>query len=145
MDAPRFKQLTPFLTARSYQYSFRVVGYGLPSGRFRVLDVIIDLASGEPVVTYLRDLTRLGVPFKLEPEIPIEVTAKSESRNPKSEGRPKTEVRRARARSFTGAHGQVEPSRRGLSATGSSAACHAPFGFLSDLGSRISDFPHYHA
>jgi len=145
VDAPRFKQLAPFLTARSYQYSFRVVGYGLPSGRFRVLDVMIDLASGEPVVTYLRDLTRLGVPFKLEPEIPIEVTARSESRNPKSEGSPKTEVRRARARSFTGAHAQVEPSRRGLSAAGSSAACDALFGFRSDLGSRISDFPHYHA
>src|SRR5262245_26570448 len=79
VDATRFKQLAPFLAARSYQYSFRVVGYGLPSGRFRVLDVIIDLASGEPVVTYLRDLTRLGVPFKLEPEVPMEVTAKSES------------------------------------------------------------------
>jgi hypothetical protein len=69
VDAARFKQLAPFLTARSLQFSFRVVGFGLPSGRFRVLDVVIDLAQGEPVVTYLRDLTRLGLPFRLEPEL----------------------------------------------------------------------------
>jgi hypothetical protein len=120
VDAARFKQLAPFLTARSYQYSFRVVGYGLPSGRFRVLDVIIDLASGEPVVTYLRDLTRLGLPFKLEPDILMEVTSKSESRNPKSEQSPKTEVRKARTH-------------------------RSRFGFLSDFEFRISDFPNRHA
>jgi hypothetical protein len=68
VDAEIFKRIAPFLTARSYQYSFRVVGFGLPSGRFRVLDVVMDLAPDEPVVTYLRDITRLGLPFKLETE-----------------------------------------------------------------------------
>ena len=29
VDAARFKQLAPFLTARGYQYSFRALGYGL--------------------------------------------------------------------------------------------------------------------
>ena len=66
VDAARFKQLAPFLTARSFQYSFHVIGYGLPSGRYRVLDVLIDLASGQPRVAYLREITRLGLPFRLE-------------------------------------------------------------------------------
>ncbi|MSU60841.1 MAG: hypothetical protein EXS31_00345 [Pedosphaera sp.] len=68
VDAALFKRIAPHLTARSYQYSFHVVGYGLPSGRFRALDVIIDLSGGEPRVSYLRDLTRLGIPFALEAE-----------------------------------------------------------------------------
>jgi len=66
VDAELFKQIAPRLTARSYQYSFHVVGYGVPSGRYRVLEVIIDLGQGKPVITYLRDLTRLGLPFKIE-------------------------------------------------------------------------------
>jgi type II secretion system (T2SS) protein K len=66
VDAAHFKQIAPFLTARSFQYSFHVIGYGLPSGRYRVLDVLIDLASGKPRITYLRELTRLGLPFRLE-------------------------------------------------------------------------------
>jgi hypothetical protein len=37
----------------------------VPSGRYRVLEVMIDLAEGKPVITYLRDLTRLGMPFKV--------------------------------------------------------------------------------
>lgn len=61
-----FKAIAPYLTARSFQYSFHVVGYGLPSGRFRVLDVLIDLAGSEPRIVYLRDITRLGMPFRLE-------------------------------------------------------------------------------
>ena len=65
MDAAQFKQLAPLLTARSFQYSFRVVGYGVPSGRYRVLDVIIDVAGEQPRISYLRDLTRLGMPFPI--------------------------------------------------------------------------------
>lgn len=66
VDAPTFKKLAPYLTARSWQYSFNVIGYGLPSGRFRVLRVIVDLAQEKPTIIYLRDLTRLGLPFSLE-------------------------------------------------------------------------------
>ena len=68
VDAEQFKRLAPFFTARSYQFSFHVVGFGVPSGQFRVLDVMIDLGSGEPTLSYLRDLTRLGLPFSLQPE-----------------------------------------------------------------------------
>ena len=98
VDAALFKRIAPFLCARSYQYGFRVIGFGLPSGRFRVLDVVIDVAPDEPVITYLRDLTRLGLPFKLEPEAsPAQGTAKSGIRNPKSE------VRQVQVKRFRGA------------------------------------------
>jgi DNA uptake protein ComE-like DNA-binding protein len=63
VDAARFKVIAPHLTARGCQYSFRVVGYGLPSGHYCVLDVIIDLAGLEPAILSLRDITRKGMPF----------------------------------------------------------------------------------
>ncbi len=68
LDASKFKQVAPRLTARSFQFRFQVLGYGLPSGRFRRLEVIIDTAGSTPRVRYLRDLTRLGLPFKLDSE-----------------------------------------------------------------------------
>jgi type II secretory pathway component PulK len=64
VDAATFKKLAPHLTARSFQFTFQVVGYSVPSSRFRVLEAMIDLAEGKPVITYLRDLTRLGRPFR---------------------------------------------------------------------------------
>ncbi|MBL9167902.1 MAG: general secretion pathway protein GspK [Verrucomicrobiales bacterium] len=66
MDAARFRLIAPRLTARSFQFRFQVVGFGLPSGRYRVLDVMIDSAGAEPSISYLRDITRLGLPFSLE-------------------------------------------------------------------------------
>ncbi|HTI70215.1 MAG TPA: hypothetical protein VMF06_09620 [Candidatus Limnocylindria bacterium] len=68
VDAARFKSLAPSLTARSYQFHFQVIGYGLPSGRYRVLEVAIDVAGAQSRVTYLRDITRLGLPFALKAE-----------------------------------------------------------------------------
>ena len=68
VDAPTFRKIAPFLTARGCQFSFQVVGFGVPSGRFRRLEVVIDSSELTPRVVYLRDLTRLGSPFKLEPE-----------------------------------------------------------------------------
>jgi len=66
VPAERFRQLAPYLTARGLQFSFHVAGYGTPSGRFRVLEVMIDCASSKPSVLYTRDLTRLGMPFRLQ-------------------------------------------------------------------------------
>jgi hypothetical protein len=66
VDADTFKKISPRITARSFQYSFHVLGYGVPSGRFRVLEVIIDVANEKPAITYLRDLTKLGMPFRIE-------------------------------------------------------------------------------
>lgn len=67
MDAEMFKKFAPNFTARSFQFSFQVIGYGFPSGRFRRMEVVIDSSESTPRVVYLRDLTRLGLPFKLEP------------------------------------------------------------------------------
>ncbi len=61
----QFRSIAPHLTARSHQFHGRVVGYGLPSGRFRVLDVGIDTSSGHAEITHLRDVTRLGFPLIL--------------------------------------------------------------------------------
>jgi DNA uptake protein ComE-like DNA-binding protein len=66
LDAGQFKKLAPYLTARSLQFHLQVVGYGVPSGRYRVLEAIIDLAGPKPVIAYLRDITRLGLPFKID-------------------------------------------------------------------------------
>jgi DNA uptake protein ComE-like DNA-binding protein len=68
LDADKFKLVAPLLTTRSRQFSFQVIGYGLRSGRYRVLEVTIDVAAYDPAVTYLRDITRLGLPFRIEAE-----------------------------------------------------------------------------
>jgi DNA uptake protein ComE-like DNA-binding protein len=70
LDAEQFKKINPFLTARAFQYHLQVVAYGVPSGRYRVLEALIDLAGPKPAVTYLRDITRLGLPFPIQTETP---------------------------------------------------------------------------
>ena len=66
VDAQKFKAIAPNLTASSSQFHFNVVGYGLPSGRYRVLDAVVDLTGTDPHVIYLRDITRLGLPISLK-------------------------------------------------------------------------------
>lgn len=65
LTAEEFKVVAPFLTTRSQQFKFQVAGYGLPSGRHRVFEVVIDIADRQPQVVYLRDLSRYGLPFAL--------------------------------------------------------------------------------
>jgi DNA uptake protein ComE-like DNA-binding protein len=64
-DAAGFKKLAPLITARSLQFRFNVLGYALPSGRYRVYEVVIDTAGKEPHILYLRDISRFGLPFAL--------------------------------------------------------------------------------
>ncbi len=66
VGADKFKTIAPLLTARGFQYRIQVVGYGINSGRYCVLEAIVDLASTSPRILYLRDLTSLGMPFALE-------------------------------------------------------------------------------
>jgi hypothetical protein len=66
VDAAAFKVVAPFITTRSYQYSVRCVGFGVPCGRYRVLEAVVDLSGSAPRVTYLRDISRLGLPFPLD-------------------------------------------------------------------------------
>jgi hypothetical protein len=63
IDASAFKKLAPYSTARSYQFRVRSFGYCPTNGRFCVLEAVVDLAGKQPRVTYLRDLTALGVPL----------------------------------------------------------------------------------
>jgi hypothetical protein len=66
VNADVFKKLAPFITARAYQYHVQVVGYGVPSGRYRVVEAIIDTARTKPMITYLRDITRFGMPLRID-------------------------------------------------------------------------------
>lgn len=64
VDAETFKKIAPCLTTRSFQYHIKCVGYGLPSGRYRTMEAVVDFArGGVPRVMYQRDITRLGQPF----------------------------------------------------------------------------------
>ncbi len=60
-----YGKVRPFLAMESSHYRVQCVGFGVPSGRFRVLEAVIHLTRGEPRITYLRDITRLGVPIAL--------------------------------------------------------------------------------
>jgi type II secretory pathway component PulK len=65
LTADEFKQAAPYITARSLQFRLNVLGYSLPSGRYRACEVLIDTADKAPQIIYLRDLTKLGLPFAL--------------------------------------------------------------------------------
>lgn len=65
LTADEFKRAAPWITARSQQFRFNVLGYAIPSGRYRIYEVVIDTADRQPQITYLRDITKLGLPFAL--------------------------------------------------------------------------------
>jgi DNA uptake protein ComE-like DNA-binding protein len=72
VDAQAFKKLIGMITTSSRQYRVRCVGYGIgvqggrPAG-YCVLEAVVDLSSSTPHITYLRDLTRLGMPLAVGP------------------------------------------------------------------------------
>ena len=68
VDAETFRTIAPKLCARGYQYHVQCVGFGWPSGRFCVIEAVVDIAGPKPRVTYLRDITRLGLPFAIDME-----------------------------------------------------------------------------
>jgi DNA uptake protein ComE-like DNA-binding protein len=65
LNAQVFKKVAPLITTQSLQFRFNVVGYALPSGRYRVFEVVIDTADKQPQILYLRDISRFGLPFAL--------------------------------------------------------------------------------
>lgn len=65
LTAAEFKLAAPHITTRSLQFRFNVLGYSLPSGRYRAFEVVIDAADKAPQIVYLRDITKLGLPFAL--------------------------------------------------------------------------------
>ena len=66
VDAQTYQSIASRLTTRGYQFHLHCVGFGWPSGRYRMLEGVIDVATGAPRVIYLRDTTRLGLPFALD-------------------------------------------------------------------------------
>lgn len=68
VDADTFKAVAPRLTAGGYQFRIQCVGFGVPCGRFRVVEALVDLAGQTPRITYLRDITRLGLPGAINVE-----------------------------------------------------------------------------
>jgi type II secretory pathway component PulK len=65
LDAATFKTAAPQLTSRSFQFTVRCIGFGVPCGRFRVLEATVDLSGSAPRLINLRDNSRLGLPFPL--------------------------------------------------------------------------------
>jgi hypothetical protein len=78
LTADEFKRAAPHLTTRSLQFSFHVAGYALPTGRYRVFEVVIDLADTKPAIRYLQEITRLGLPFALPAGNDQETNVKNE-------------------------------------------------------------------
>jgi len=68
VDAGTFKKMAPALTSRGFQYRIQCVGFGVPCGRFRVIEAVVDLAGKAPRIMYLRDITRLGLPMAMDVE-----------------------------------------------------------------------------
>jgi DNA uptake protein ComE-like DNA-binding protein len=66
LDATTFKIVAPFLTARSFQFRIKCVGFCVPAGRFKVVEAVVDLAGAAPRILYMRDLTRFGLPFAID-------------------------------------------------------------------------------
>jgi hypothetical protein len=66
VNTNQFKSIAPHLTARSHQFTCRIAGYGVPSGRFRVLELSVSTSSGPPRITRLRDVSRFGFPLPAE-------------------------------------------------------------------------------
>jgi DNA uptake protein ComE-like DNA-binding protein len=72
VDAAKFKEIAPVLTARTFQFRVRCMAFAVPSGRFCVLEAVVDAAAGAPHVVYLRDLTHLGMPMPIDPnQLPV--------------------------------------------------------------------------
>lgn len=68
VDEETFRTIAPKLCARGYQFHVQCVGFSWPGGQFRVIEAVIDITGAPPRVTYLRDITRLGLPFAINLE-----------------------------------------------------------------------------
>ena len=67
LGADDFRRAAPLLGARGYQYRVQSIGFGVPCGRIRVIEAVVDTITGGRIV-YLRDITRLGAPVSLNVE-----------------------------------------------------------------------------
>ena len=65
--ADEFKAVAS-LTTRTFIYRVRCIGFAVPTGRFCILEAVLDFSGTQPRITYLRNVTRLGLPFTLDVE-----------------------------------------------------------------------------
>ena len=68
LEPDAYKTVAPKLCTQGYQYRIRVIGFGVPSARYRIFEVVLDVGGPQPKVLYQRDITRLGLPFPLDAE-----------------------------------------------------------------------------
>ena len=68
VDEETFKQIAPLLTTRGYYFHAQCVGFAVPGGRFRIIEAVLDISAGHVRIAYLRDITRLGLPFAIDVE-----------------------------------------------------------------------------
>ncbi len=67
LSGEKFKLVAPFITARSFQYRVRCVGFSAPNGRYRMVEAVVDTTAATPRILYVRDITRLGLPAAMDP------------------------------------------------------------------------------
>ena len=68
VEADDYKAIAARLATRGFRFRLRIIGFGVPSGRYRIIEAVIDLAGTKPRLVYMRDISRLGAPFALNPE-----------------------------------------------------------------------------
>ena len=67
LDSEQLKKIENLISTRSFQFQIQVIGYALPSGKYNVIEAVVDLIGSRPRIVYLRDLTKLGVPYHFDP------------------------------------------------------------------------------
>lgn len=68
LDAATFKQIAPYITAKSYQFHVEVVGYADHVKLSRRLEWIIEMVGPLAQIKYHRDLTPLGFAWPVDSE-----------------------------------------------------------------------------
>lgn len=66
VEFEKFKEIAPVLTARSFQFRLRCVGFGAKTGSFCAIEAVFDVSQGRPRLVYIRDITRLGLPVAID-------------------------------------------------------------------------------
>jgi len=67
LDPQSFKTVAPYLTCRSEYFTVRCAGFAWPGGRTCVLESVVRVGRDGGQVIYQRDMTRLGLPFHVDP------------------------------------------------------------------------------
>ncbi len=86
LNADAFKQVAPYLTTRPSQFHFLVAAYAIPAGNYCILEAIVDAVAKPPALLFLRDVSRLGLPFN--PNVPADQDSQPTASEQVSAGQP---------------------------------------------------------